>query len=398
MSDRLQYNPVGELDTQNSVLVDGGYSRESVHMHALEWNVLSTSLKSKSDKSILHRWTSPSEAWDVFLAWYGPHTTRAKSDLSRRLNSLKIAPGSNPLEEMGRIEDIAAEIRTAGLTLGDYMLYTIFIDVSPAEYEVEPRNLASRDNIGCDDIIKEVREQHHQLSGNRKKGSNAGHAGHAMFGGGGGGGRGKGGGGGGRGKGGAEGGHGKGGGHVNGKSGRRGQPGRGGKGTNEDDGGPAATAGGDGSSGRAAEGSIPEARCYRCGMKGHLKADCTGELCSRCHGRAHTADVSPLPMSGPRPRRSDAAVATDGGTLLISAPRRKKKLCWRCRNDDGDDGTVQASAFMAEDADECSNDLGRLEDRESAWQVGDEAWLCNRGTSTHMTPRADGMINYRECY
>ena len=205
MSDRLQYNPVGELDTQNSVLVDGGYSRESVHMHALEWNVLSTSLKSKSDKSILHRWTSPSEAWDVFLAWYGPHTTRAKSDLSRRLNSLKIAPGSNPLEEMGRIEDIAAEIRTAGLTLGDYMLYTIFIDVSPAEYEVEPRNLASRDNIGCDDIIKEVREQHHQLSGNRKKGSNAGHAGHAMFAvaaAAGGGCRGKGGGGDGRGKGG----------------------------------------------------------------------------------------------------------------------------------------------------------------------------------------------------
>ena len=113
---------------------------------------------------------------------------------------------------------------------------------------------------------------------------------------------------------------------------------------------------------------------------------------------ADAKDGGTLPMSAPRPRRSDATVATDGGTLLISAPRRKKKLCWRCRNDDGDDGTVQASAFMAEDADECSNDLGRLEDRESAWQVGDEAWLCNRGTSTHMTPRADGMINYRECY
>ena len=33
---------------------------------------------------------------------------------------------------------------------------------------------------------------------------------------------------------------------------------------------------------------------------------------------------------------------------------------------------------------------------ESAWQVGDEAWLCNSGASTHMKPSADGMTNYRE--
>ena len=250
VSDPPQYIPVGELDTENSVLVARGYSRESVHIHTLAWNFLSTALKSKSDKSILHRCTSPREAWDALLAWYGPQTTGAKSDLSRRLNSFKIAPGSNPLEEMGRIEDLAAEMRTAGLTLDDHMLYTIFIDALPAEYEVEARNLASRDSIGRDDIIKAVRERHHRLSGNRKKGSNAGYAGHAMFAGGSGGGgsRGKGGGGGGRGKGGGGGGHGKGGGHGNGKGGRRGQHGRGGKGTNEDGGGSAAAAGGDGSS------------------------------------------------------------------------------------------------------------------------------------------------------
>ena len=82
VSDPPQYIPVGELDTENSVLVDRGYSRESVHVHALAWNFLSTALKSKSDKSILHRCTSPREAWDALLAWYGPQTTEAKSDLS----------------------------------------------------------------------------------------------------------------------------------------------------------------------------------------------------------------------------------------------------------------------------------------------------------------------------
>ena len=109
VSDPPQYIAVqGELDTENSVLVDGGYSRESVNMHALAWNFLSTALKSKSDKSTLHRCTSPREACDALLAWYGPHTIGAKSDVSRRLHSFKIAPGSNPLEEMGRIEHIAA--------------------------------------------------------------------------------------------------------------------------------------------------------------------------------------------------------------------------------------------------------------------------------------------------
>ena len=47
-------------------------------------------------------------------------------------------------------------MRTLGLTLDAHMLYTIFIDALPAEYEVETRNLASRDSIGRDDIMKAV--------------------------------------------------------------------------------------------------------------------------------------------------------------------------------------------------------------------------------------------------
>ena len=124
MSDPLQYVPVGELDTENTVLVGKGYNRESIYIHALALNFLSTTLKSKSDKDILHRCTSPREAWDAFFVWYGPQITGGKSDLSRRLNSCKIAQGSNPLQEMGRIEDVAAEMRTAGMTHDDHMLYT----------------------------------------------------------------------------------------------------------------------------------------------------------------------------------------------------------------------------------------------------------------------------------
>ena len=250
VSDPPEYVSVGELNTENSVPVGRGYNRIRVHIHALAWNFLSTSLKSKSDKSILHRCTSPREAWDALLGWYGPQTTGAKSD-SRSLKSFNIAPGCNPLEEMGRIEDRAAEMRTVGMTPDDHMLCTIFISTLPAEYEVEARNLASRDSIGGDDIIKAVRERHHRRSGSRQKGSNAGHAGYAMFAGGGDSGHRN-------GTGGVA--HGKGGGRGKGKGGRRGWQGRGGKGTNEDGGGSAAAADGDGISAKAADGGTSEVR------------------------------------------------------------------------------------------------------------------------------------------
>ena len=64
---------------------------------------------------------------------------------------------------MGWIEDLAVKTRTSGMPVYDHMLYTIYIDARPAKYEVEARNLSSRDSIGRDDIIKAVRERHHRL-------------------------------------------------------------------------------------------------------------------------------------------------------------------------------------------------------------------------------------------
>ena len=196
---------------------------------------------------------------------------------------VKIGPGSNPLEEMARIEDHAAEMRTAGMTISDHMLYIIFIDARPAEYEVEARNLESRNSIGRDDT-KAVRELHHRRPGIWEKGSNAGHAGHAMFAGGDDGGQRKWPGGGA---------HRKSGGRGIAKCGRREQRGRGGKGTNEDGGGLAAAAGGGGRSAKAADGGATEVRCHRCGKKCSWRIDCSKELCSRYHGWGHAAVVCP---------------------------------------------------------------------------------------------------------
>ena len=326
VSDPPQYVPVGELDIENSVLVGRGYNRERVHIHALAWNFLLRALKSKNDR------VSCTGAPQVHLAERSvgraprvvqPSNDKGQSDLSRRLNSFKIAPGTNPLDVMGRIEDLAVEMRTAGMSLDDHMLYAIFIDALPAEYEVEARNLASRDSIGRDYIIKAVRERHHRLSGSRKKGSNAGHAGHAMFAGGGDGGHRK------EDIGDA---HGKGGGRGKGKGGRWGRQGRGGNGTNEDGSGLATAAGGDGSSAKAADGGTSEVRCHRCGKNGHWRVDCTEELCSRCHGRGHAADVCPTSKEEAVPAVSD---------------------------DDDYDDTVETLAFRARETGKRSNVSGK---------------------------------------
>ena len=49
--------------------------------------------------------------------------------------------------------------------------------------------------------------------------------------------------------------------------------------TNEVGGGLAVAPCGDCSSAKAIEGSTPVRGCYRCGMKGHVRANCTEKLC-----------------------------------------------------------------------------------------------------------------------
>ena len=81
----------------------------------------------------------------------------------------------------------------------------------------------------------------------------------------------------------------------------------------------------------------------------------------------------------------------------MSAPNSKEEAVLAASDDDDDSDAVEASAFKARGTGKCSNVSGKKGKGESAWQVGDEAWLCDSGASTHMTPSADGMINYKEC-
>ena len=65
-------------------------------------------------------------------------------------------------------------------------------------------------------------------------------------------------------------------------------------------------------------------------------------------------------------------------------------------DDDDYSDAVDTSVFKARETGKCSNVSGEKGEGELPWQIGDEAWLCDSGASTHMTPSAGGMVNYRE--
>ena len=67
------------------------------------------------------------------------------------------------------------------------------------------------------------------------------------------------------------------------------------------------------------------------------------------------------------------------------------------RHDGGDNGTVKVSPQLSSpkrQAGYSRDGLGRMGDGVLARQVGNEAWVCNSGTSTHMMPSADHISNY----
>lgn len=67
------------------------------------------------------------------------------------------------------------------------------------------------------------------------------------------------------------------------------------------------------------------------------------------------------------------------------------------RGSDGDNGTVQASAFKTEEKDGRDVLSRIIGGKELAWQAGDEASTCDGEACTHMAPSADRMTNYQEC-
>ena len=96
---------------------------------------------------------------------------------------------------------------------------------------------------------------------------------------------------------------------------------------------------------------------------------CTVKLCSRCHGRGKTAALCP----------------TANGNAVLAVMRQVGEGL-DIVSDDSDDDALQVSAFKTEETVKCDGAVRKMGGGELAWQVGDEAWIFDSGASTHMTP------------
>ena len=77
--------------------------------------------------------------------------------------------------------------------------------------------------------------------------------------------------------------------------------------------------------------------------------------------------------------------------MMMKLQQSKEEAVLAVQDDDDHYDTADTSAFKASEIRECSSNVsGRKGEGESAWRVGDEAWLCDSGACTHVTPSADG--------
>ena len=133
----------------------------------------------------------------------------------------------------------------------------------------------------------------------------------------------------------------------------------------------------------------PVVKCHRCGKKGRWKLDCTSKIYSRRQGRGHSADTCPTSLDrcsrcNGRGNNADVCPSSNEAEMAVA-------IKVEARDDGQEKRTVQTSAFKAEETGKYGDGSGKGE------QVGDEAWICDRGASTHLTPSADCVTNYLKC-
>jgi len=118
---------------------------------------------------------SPSELWKKTKKWYQASTIGEQNKLRQKLNNFQMVKGSNPVEALLEIEDIAAELSLSGVAVDQQHVYSLFVSALPAEYNLEVRELSRKESFDRAEILALVRSGY-ELIKRQKKSSPQGHA------------------------------------------------------------------------------------------------------------------------------------------------------------------------------------------------------------------------------
>ena len=135
-----------------------GFAEDKIRKHFLAWNVLSRTIKDKTDNDILRRVTSPTAAWRILVGSYSATTQGAKLQRITALTNRRVRPGSNPIHTLSEMVDDARDLRANGTDISEEIVCLVFLQVLPEEFDVF-RKIIEREKepLTIDGLMGELR-------------------------------------------------------------------------------------------------------------------------------------------------------------------------------------------------------------------------------------------------
>ena len=128
--------PVGATGIDREIYIrDNGVSGALYDRHMKAWAFFNQAFVMKTDVGRMKRFLSPSEFWCETKEWYQASTIGQQNKLRKKLN-FQIARGSDPVESVLEIEDIAAELSLSGVAVDQQHIYSLFVSALHAEYNL----------------------------------------------------------------------------------------------------------------------------------------------------------------------------------------------------------------------------------------------------------------------
>ena len=150
--------PVADEEKSVEEIQATGFAEDEIWKHFLAWNILSRTIKGKTDNDILRRVTSPTAAWRILVGSYSTTTRGAKLQSMKTLANRRVKPSSNQIHTLSEMADGARDLRANGTDIWDEIVCFLFLQVLPEEYDVF-RQIIEREKepLTIDGLMSELR-------------------------------------------------------------------------------------------------------------------------------------------------------------------------------------------------------------------------------------------------
>ena len=128
------------------------YGNSKVAKHFAVWCLISSSLKTDTDKRVFFSTKSPVAGWDRVASFHRAETQGAKLLLSRQILSARLQPGKYPAIVIGEIVKMLAALDEVGIPVHEEFIWLHFVDSLPPGYEFikkQPARFAGATNTHC---------------------------------------------------------------------------------------------------------------------------------------------------------------------------------------------------------------------------------------------------------